>query len=91
MHIVPVCSVMSDSATPRTVAHQALLSRHFPGKNTSTGCHFLLQGMDLPDLGLEPVSSISCTGRQVLYHCATWEAHRYTTMCKIDNEWEAAV
>ena len=47
-----VCSVMSDSATPRTVAHQALLSRHFPGKNTETGCHFLLQGMDLPDLSL---------------------------------------
>ena len=22
------------------------------------------------------VSCVSCTGRQVLYHCATWEAHR---------------
>ena len=26
------------------------------GKNTGVGCHFLLQGMDLPDPGIEPAS-----------------------------------
>ena len=30
------------SATPWTVAHQAPLSKGFPGKNTGVGCHFLL-------------------------------------------------
>ena len=34
-------SVMSDSATPWTVAHQAPLSSS-PGKNTGVGCHALL-------------------------------------------------
>ena len=37
------CSVVYDSATPWTVAHQAPLSHGiFPGKNTRMGCHFLL-------------------------------------------------
>ena len=36
-------SVMSDSATPWTAAHQALLSWDSPGKNTGVGCHSLLQ------------------------------------------------
>ena len=30
-------------ATPWTVAHQDLLPRDSPGKNTGVGCHFLLQ------------------------------------------------
>ena len=34
-------------ATPWTVARQAPLSMDFPGKNTSVGCHFLLQGIFL--------------------------------------------
>ena len=39
------CSVVSDSATPWTVAHQApLCPWNVPGKNTGVGCHFLLQG-----------------------------------------------
>ena len=40
-------SVMSDSVTPWTVAHQAPLSVGFPSKNTGVGCHFLLQGFFL--------------------------------------------
>ena len=31
--------------TPGTVAHQALLSMRFPGKNTGVGFHVLLQGI----------------------------------------------
>ena len=30
--------------TPWVVAHQAPLSRGFPGKNIAVGCHFLQQG-----------------------------------------------
>ena len=46
----------------------------FPGKSIGVGCHFLLQG-DLSSPGIEP-TSLTCPaiGRQVLYHCATWEA-----------------
>ena len=29
---------------------------------------------DLPEPEIEPVSCISCVGRWLLYHCATWEA-----------------
>ena len=45
--MVCVCSVVSDSATPWTVAHQLLCPWNFPGKNTGVGCHFLLQGSSL--------------------------------------------
>ena len=50
---VCVCSVVSDSATPWTVAHQAPLPSRFlcpwsfQGKNTGVGCYFLLQGIFL--------------------------------------------
>ena len=37
-----VCSVMSDSATPWTIALQAPLPQNSPGKNTGVGCHALL-------------------------------------------------
>ena len=39
-------SVMSDSATPWTIAHQAPLSMG-PGKNTGVGCHSLLQFLSI--------------------------------------------
>ena len=52
------CSVVSDSATPWTVAHQALCPWDSPGKNTGVGYHALLQG-DLPDPGIEPTSLMS--------------------------------
>ena len=28
---------------------------------------------DLPDPGIEPLSPVTCIGRQILYHYATWE------------------
>ena len=46
-------SVMSDFATPWTVAHQTPLHGS-PGKNTGVGCHSLLQGI-FP--GFEPRSA----------------------------------
>ena len=38
-------SVMSDSVTPWTIAHQDPLLWDFPGKNTGLGFHFALQGV----------------------------------------------
>ena len=40
-------SVVSDSATPWTIAHKAPLSAKFSGKKTRMGCHFLFQGIFL--------------------------------------------
>ena len=69
------CSVASDSATPWTVAHQAPLSKDFPGKNTGVGCHFLLR--DLPDPGIKPTpleSPVSAGGffTMSLQHILSW-------------------
>ena len=55
-------SVVSDSATPWTVAHQAPLSMGFPGRNTGVGCHGLrlgiswTQGSNLRPLHCQAVS-----------------------------------
>ena len=49
-----VCLIMSDFATPRTVAHQAPLSRGFSGIHWS-GLPFPPPG-DLPNPGIEPTS-----------------------------------
>ena len=48
--------------TLRTAAHQAPLSMGFPIKNTGLGCHAFLSGIEPTFL------TVSCTGRQVLYH-----------------------
>ena len=48
---VCVHSVMSDSVTPWTAAHQASPSWNSPGKYTGVGCHFLLQRL-FPTRGL---------------------------------------
>ena len=53
-----MCSVVSDSATPWTVAHQALLSTGFPRQGYWSGLPFPSPG-DLPDPGIEPKSPAS--------------------------------
>ena len=63
------CSVVSNSATPRTAACQAPLSVGFSRQEYWTGVPFPPPG-DLPDPGIEP-----CTGMRGFYCCATWEAH----------------
>ena len=61
---VCVCSVVSDSAIPRTVARQAPLSVEFSRQEYWSGCHFLLQGI-FPTQGLNPfLLQIYCIGRQ---------------------------
>ena len=49
------CSVMSDSATPWTVAHQASLSVGFPRQEYWSGLPVPSPG-DLPDSGIKPGS-----------------------------------
>ena len=51
-------SVVSDSATPWTVAHQAPLSMGFPRHEYWSGLPFLILGY-LPDPGIEPASPMS--------------------------------
>ena len=52
---VLVSSVVSDSATPWTVTHQAPLSMGYSRQEYWSGLPFLPPG-DLPNLGKEPVS-----------------------------------
>ena len=62
MHFKHACvlsrSVVSDSATPRTVAHQAPLLMEFSRQEYWGGLPLLLPG-DLPDLRTEPTSLAS--------------------------------
>ena len=55
MHAGPVTSVMSDSATPCTVAYQAPLSMGFSRQEYWSGWPFPSPG-DLPNPGIEPRS-----------------------------------
>ena len=52
-----MCSVMSDSATPQIIAHQAPLSVEFPRQDYWSGLPFPTPG-DLPDQGSN--QSLSC-------------------------------
>ena len=64
---------MSDSfLTPSTVAHQAPLQGFFRQEYWS-GLPCPPPG-DLPYPGIEPTSLVSCIGRWILYHHATWKA-----------------
>ena len=61
-------SVVSDSATLWTVAHQAPLSMMFSRREYWSGLPCPPPG-DLPDSGIEPVSHyVSCITRWILYH-----------------------
>ena len=64
-------SVVSDSVTPWTVAHQAPLSMGFSRQEPWSGLSFPSPG-DLPNPGIEP-SLLHC--RQILYHVSLQEVH----------------
>ena len=51
-------SVISDSATPGTVTHQAPLSMEFSRQEYWSGLPFPTPG-DLPDSGMKPMSLVS--------------------------------
>ena len=58
--------------TPWTVAGRVPCPWDSPGKNSGVGCHTLLQGF-APTQGSN--LWVSCVGRWVLYHRATWEVN----------------
>ena len=65
--------VVSNSATPWTVTHQAPLSMGFPRQEIGVGSHALFQG-DLPDPGIKPTSLMSpALTDGVFANSATWE------------------
>ena len=66
-------SVVSDSLWSHGLQPARLLCPwNFPGKNTEVSCHFLLQESSRPK-DRTHVSCISCIGRWILNHWATWE------------------
>jgi len=75
---LPVCSesfclTLCDptDCSPWTVAHQTPLSKESSRQEYWSGLPFPTPG-DLPYPGIEPC--VSGIGRQILYHCAIWEA-----------------
>ena len=52
-----------------------------PGKNTGVGCHFLPHRIFPP----RDLTHISCTGRRILYHWTTWQAHQVPHALTIHN------
>ena len=69
-------------ATPWTVTHQALLSMEFSRQEYWSRFSFPAP-RDLPKPGDQTyVSCISCFGRQILYHCTTWEAPKFFRLRK---------
>ena len=68
------CSVVSDSVTPWTVAHQVPVSMVFPRQEYWNGSPFPLPG-DLLDSGIKPVSPATpALAGRFFYHSTTWEA-----------------
>ena len=66
-----VCSVVSASGSPGTVACQAPLSVEFSRQEDWSRLPFpTLEG--LPNPGIKPqISCVSCVARQIVYHYAT--------------------
>ena len=60
-------------ATPWTIALQAPLSMGFSKQEFWSGLPFPPPGI-FPTHGLSLSQAVSCAGRQILYHCTTWEA-----------------
>ena len=67
--------------TSCTVAHQAPLPMEFSRREYWSGVPFPPPG-HLPNPGVEAVSFISCTGRQILHPSATWETTAHLTVLK---------
>ena len=59
---------------------------NFLGKNTGVSCHFLLKEI-FPTQGSNPRLCISCFGKQVLYHSATWETQVLTRVHHNSSGW----
>ena len=78
MYVCSVAQLCPALCNTHELWHTRLLCPwNFPGKNIGVSCHFLLQGIFLTQ-GLTLMSYVSSIGRWILYHCATWEAQKYS-------------
>ena len=69
--VCSIVSIVSNSATVWTVAHQTPRPWDFPGKNTGVGCHVLLQEIfSIQGWNWCLLHLLHC--RRTLYHWATW-------------------
>ena len=73
--------VVSDSVTPQTVAHQPPLSMGILQARILGWVAISSSRGSSQPRGQTCISGISCIGRQILYHSATWEA-----LCKRYHE-----
>ena len=74
---------MSEALQPHGLEPTRLLCPwDFPGKNTTMGCHFLLQESS-PTRDRTCVFCFSCIGRQILYHWATSKANCCTQFSSV--------
>ena len=79
-------SVMSDSATPCTVACQAPLSIEFSRQEYWSGLPFPTPGESSQPRDQTHISCISCIDRQILYHCArVYILYLYINICIYQN------
>ena len=74
------CCLVAQFATPWTVAHHAPLFTGFPRQEHWSGLPSFSRGSSWP----RDWTHNSCTGRQILYHWATREAHCITSSCQRD-------
>ena len=70
-----MCSVVSNSVTPRTAAHQAPLFTGFSRQEYWSGLPFPLP-RELPDTGIQPVSPSSPAWQGDSFPPATWEVQK---------------
>ena len=68
------CLVIWLFATPQTVAYQAPLSIEFFRQEYWSRLPFPTRGESSQSRDQNHISCISSIDRQILYHCATWEA-----------------
>ena len=68
--LAAAAAIYSETYSSCSVAHQAPLSMEFSRQEYWSGLSFPTAG-DLPHPGIEP--HVSCIGRWILYHGATWE------------------
>ena len=71
---MPLCSVLSDSATPMDCSLRGSSPLNFPGKNIRGGCRFLLQGI-FPTQGSNPYLLRLLHWKGILYYGTTWKVH----------------
>ena len=80
-------SVVSDSLWPMAYSPARLPCLwNFPGKYTGVACLFYTRGSSQPRDWTQ-VSCISCIGRWILYHWATWEV-RWEYQTTLPAPWE---